>query len=664
MVAMGKRAIFAVGPRFLWLHGTLRTMDPSVDDILKVFRSKPELERSYRRASTIVPSIDSLCGSDLALKARHFSSPASREGCYCCKNVRNRGSCVFASHPLWLEDEFCPTCQKKSRCVVCERRLGLQEIYLDAKTKTGRFSKHQVGGLPNRNPLWICAECHAAGIADMSASTQQVIQTVVEFLRNDPRLHMHFASNATFPLKPWASTADNSVLSSRSSPTVPIYLVDMHVLSRPVFNGPKPNRTSPGNFQYQLVLSPSLNGTDWNEELVFGRCECVSYGGPQYRQHSVPGRVPTDVPKRLEKPQRSKTCPQSTFTTSLVVTPNDSAPFCARLRQWILNWVPTPSPTSSLTAFQPKPPSSRLPSCPSIRSAPSRPSRQNKLHPASAVAPKTVSSAAPKEANKSGNSPAQQPPRTRRTSHRAHTDCFERFSHHFRAACPQLRHSKTYPLAAERDQLHRVTKILVARDLPVDTFASTLAHELTHAYIFANGYKFNATHEEGICNAVCMYYMYVRAKFYIRAIERLDAAYAAHKHCSKLGCVCLVSGPGEVGRELLREAFPSEYDHLAQEVEGARSTSAAPSTQQLYFFSNQHDLNEGNEPGIIKRRRLCCSIILRLIRERLILKQRLCVYRFKRMMFGDTKEYLAAVYIFLAFFHHGLPYVFRSLATS
>lgn len=162
--------------------------------------------------------------------------------------------------------------------------------------------------------------------------------------------------------------------------------------------------------------------------------------------------------------------------------------------------------------------------------------------------------------------------------------------------------------------------------------------------------------EEGICNAVCMYYTYVQAKAYALAIDKINAFLKSHQGCQR-SCLCLFENNLVPFKELFRQTFPSEY------------SVALDSYTHQTTDQSQHSIAAAEPHSSLIKKGLAfdvystsCSTACKVIRERLILKQRLCVYRFKRMMFGDIQEYLAAVYFFLAFFQYGLSYVLRAAA--
>lgn len=89
--------------------------------------------------------------------------------------------------------------------------------------------------------------------------------------------------------------------------------------------------------------------------------------------------------------------------------------------------------------------------------------------------------------------------------------------------------------------------------------------------------------------------------------------------------------------------FPLEVEKFSPEMSCATTCTVVTEP----YCSEEHSFNPfcfGTKEQLI------------LLRERIILRHRFCVYRFRRMMLGDIQEYLAAVLILPLLFTHGLHY--------
>lgn len=188
----------------------------------------------------------------------------------------------------------------------------------------GPFDPFRIGKFENRNPLFICPQCTAAGTITQSSNVDGAIQTVLERISKDHVLQIDFGIFKP-PIKFQRSSFDRKSryqnesryypIANQQSNEVLIDLVDIHYLSRPHRNA---QRVIPGFIQRQL-FPEKLGSAEWGEDLVFGRCECLEHPdncSPRPKQENdVNGSHPT----KIHRPAVASSC--SSQTCSGVNTP-------------------------------------------------------------------------------------------------------------------------------------------------------------------------------------------------------------------------------------------------------------------------------------------------------------------------------------------------------
>lgn len=138
------------------------------------------------------------------------------------------------------------------------------------------------------------------------------------------------------------------------------------------------------------------------------------------------------------------------------------------------------------------------------------------------------------------------------------------------------------------------------------------------------GYRFPLVTEEGLCNAVCMIYAYNRISGYSKLIQQLSESIRTNQQPPQLN-------------KLLQTYFPCER----------HSNENSSSLQDKLHHAMAHNFDPST---------MTLIHVLTVLRERIILRHRLCVYRFRRMMVGDTEEYLAATLILPLLSSRGLHF--------
>lgn len=538
------------------------------------------------------------------------SSRTLNDMCFCCGSLLTRKAC---SHPLWPSDRFCEFCQSLPRCVVCERRCPERTFFLDEQKKLGRFTRFQIGKLQGRNPLFVCSQCTAVGIIlenQHSNVPEEVFQKVLRRIEKDPLLQIQFDKvHPPLEFHHKGTYLGRSIKEGLQS--ISIELVDIHHLS---FPQKKPPSSTFQKSSDTLILSP-----EWGEDLVFGRCECT-----EHPDNCIPSN---NIHKGHAKLNTRLINPHMNFVQShrsMILTNRSMIPY-GMPRQ-----IKKPA-TNIDHSFHPNHYSSFSPPCSFSHSRAQRrsgrfstPSNTQFVHLNPTQGQYFSRCAEPIDIHHL----------TKRISNIwlrsiRNDTAFNQSKVVYPG--PQLTpHSSTISSITTRSQRvarlgRSLKRISIAEGLPEDILGSTLAHELTHAYIFATGYCFALVTEESICNSVSMYYVLTLSAHYARLINELSnyiAQCKAHPHLNNL----------------MLEYFAAESEIFRSNVRNkGLSKAAAPSTNLDIFILS--DIQQ--------------SILLR---ERIILRQRLCLYRFHRMMSGDTQEYLGATLVLPLLLSHGLRY--------
>lgn len=364
-----------------------------------------------------------------------------------------------------------------------------RELFLDGSTKTAGFTKQRVGTVRSRTPLWVCAECHAAGVADVSTDTQEIINSLIQFLSTDKRLVMNFPHSFDFKLLPWNDQpcAKPPFASPTSTCTIPVFLVDLHILSRPRDSAMKRSASEPERSE---TYYEELAGSEWNEDLVFGRCECVSFNrmnrDNNFSTLPVLSPIHSAHPSNNIKPKQN--FPQ--YNTSLT--------WFSKMKTVLQNFNPLlscapPPPPCTITGVK----AASMNTLYCAVSAPKSPLLKPLIH-INQRSNITGTGSTPSfrcSSNKNNRETFLN------KSRRANLISFykeervpssidvlalrSKLLSNSRFAPHSLQRGETHPYPARSSD--RVNGILIARGLPIDIFASTLAHELTHAYIFSKG---------------------------------------------------------------------------------------------------------------------------------------------------------------------------------
>jgi hypothetical protein len=450
----------------------------------------------------------------------------------------------------------------------------------------------------------VCAECNASGVVENSCDVQSIIDDVVQFLKTDSLVNMNFGPNIEFEHKD-TEEKQNTKTSTRKY-SIPIFTADIHTLSYI-------------NSQIRVNESQNLshNANKTNPSLVFGKFEVknrtftltqttvlplkihylntLAYCLPHKNSHNCIDALPFPIQNH------------STYLNNFF---NNLTSIYEKQKEYVKKFFSINSSSSSMTSLK-----------------------------------------------------YFSPPRSQRLSQHA---LFENIQNTFRknSDCITLKkpilslsnnslsslHQRNVIPSFNPKIFNKIKRITMAKCLPVDIFASTLAHEITHAFLFLSKQTLPLIYEEGLCNAICIYYVLSQAKIYTDYVNAIDAFYNNHHRCRKKGFACIEN---------------TDFFFLFFKVFSRFFTKNCEIFKCSDLSSKSSDLHSSIRcSSNVPIESMSCLVLLRILRERIVLKQRLCVYRCKRIFFSDTNEYLAATYIFHAFYQCGFSTVLNLLTKT